>query len=128
MRGVVVGTDGDEGAEPGGDWHPGRVWLSEGGSTWAGCGWGDSWDQALAGGSLLVGSAMSQEASRVGGILRGVDLGGWQGGAARAASVRLQQTWAHATMSQALLWQAEEAMRQQGSALGALLLASAGVP
>ena len=105
MRGVVVGTDGDEGAKPGGDWHPGRVWLYEGGSTWAGCGWGDSWDQALAGGSLLVGSAMSQEASRVG-----------------------QQTWAHATMSQALLWQAEEAMRQQGSALGALLLASAGVP
>lgn len=42
--------------------------------------------------------------------------------------MRLQQTWAHATMSQVLLWQAEEAMRQQGGALGALLLASAGVP
>ena len=119
-------TDGD--ATEGQVWHPGRTWLPAAGATWAGCGWADSWDRALAGGSLLVGAAMSQEASRIGEAVAGVDLGEWRGGAARAASERLQETRARATLAHAHLWRAEEAMRRQSSAVQALLLASAGVP
>lgn len=123
----MVGA-GDGGAGEGQDWHPGRVWLGAGRESWAACGWGDPADVAVLGESLLVGSAMSQEASAIGATLAGVGFGVWQGGAARAASTGLQEARAHATLAQAFLVRAEEAMRHQSSALRALVLASVGVP
>lgn len=71
---------------------------------------------------------MSQQASRIGEAVAGVDLGEWRGGDARDAQRRLQEVRAHATLAHAHLWRAEEAMRHQSSAIRSLLLASAGVP
>lgn len=119
-------TDGE--ATEGQVWHPGRTWLPAAGATWAGCGWADSWDRALAGGSLLVGDAMSQEASRIAEAVAGVDFGEWRGGAARTAAERLEEVRVHAGLAHAHLWRAEEAMRRQSSTVQALLFASVGVP